>query len=90
MKMKGQSLASLQAAALAMVVLVIVITVGAQILGEIKASQTDNTTEYNTTEAGQEAMKEFSDWFTIIVLVLIAVVIISLLVRGLGGVTGGA
>jgi len=34
-------------------------------------------------------MDEFSNWFTIIVLVLIAVVIIALLIRGLGGMTSG-
>ena len=90
MKLKGLTLSNLQGAALAMVVLVIVIAVGAQILGTIRDTQTANTVERNTTEAGLDAMAEFGDWFTIIVLVLIAVVIIALLVRGLGGMTAGA
>ena len=45
---------------------------------------------YNTTVSGLEAVAEFSDWFVILVLVLIAVVIIALLVRGLSGTTMGA
>ena len=88
-KQKGLTLSSLQAAGLAMVVLVIVIAIGAQIVGEVRGTQTVNTTEYNVSDEGLGAMSEFADWFTIIVIVLIAVVIISLLVRGLGGSTTG-
>ena len=47
-------------------------------------------TAYNTTVEGLNAMSEFADWFTIIVIVLVAVVIIALLIRGLGGTTSGA
>lgn len=86
--MKGQ-LQNLGAGAMAVVVLVIVIAVGSQILGQVKATQTANTTEYNLTTSGLSAMNSFSNWFVIIVLVIIAVVIISLLVRGLGGISGG-
>jgi len=89
MRKKGMTLNALQGAGLSMVVLVIIIAVGAQILGTIQDTQTENSTEFNTTKAGLEAMDEFSNWFTIIVLVLIAVVIIALLIRGLGGMSGG-
>lgn len=88
-RMKGMTLSNLQAAGIAMVVLVVIIAIGAQILGQIQATQTENTTEYNTTGSGLTAMAQFGNWFTIIVLVLIAVVIIGLLIRGLGGVAGG-
>ena len=89
MRKKGMTLNALQSAGLSMVVLVFIIAVGAQILGTIRDTQTENSTEFNTTTAGLEAMDEFSNWFTIIVLVLIAVVIIALLIRGLGGMSGG-
>jgi len=89
MRKKGLTLSALQGAGLAMVVLVIIIAVGAQILGTIRDTQTSGSYEYNTTTAGLDAMEEFGNWFTIIVLVLIAVVIIALLIRGLGGMSGG-
>lgn len=84
-RMKGMTLTSLQGGAMALVVLVIVLAVGAQILGQIRNTETANTTEWNTTGSGLNALNTFSNWFTVIVLVIIAVVIISLLIRGLGG-----
>jgi hypothetical protein len=83
--MKGMTISSLQGGALALVVLVIVLAIGAQILGQIRNTETANSTEWNTTGSGLNALNTFSNWFTIIVLVIIAVVIISLLIRGLGG-----
>ena len=166
--MKGDiTLSSLQAAGLAIVVLVVIVSIGGQLLGEVQSgikttvnTQTDNASltsgvtaqqiggagnnpinfvglhvwnstsnvvpsgnwtlsttgifnlteanyendtltltftndhdlesiAYNTTSEGLDAMSEFSDWFTIVVIVLIAVVVIALLVRGLGGTTQG-
>lgn len=84
-RMKGMTVSSLQGGALALVVLVIVLGIGAQILGQIRNTETANSTEWNTTGSGLNALNTFSNWFTIIVLVIIAVVIISLLIRGLGG-----
>lgn len=84
-RMKGMTVSSLQGGALALVVLVIVLAIGAQILGQIRNTETTNSTEWNTTGSGLNALNTFSNWFTIIVLVIIAVVIISLLIRGLGG-----
>ena len=89
-KSKGMTVSSLQAAGLSLVVLAVVIGIGAQILGTIQDQQTENSTEYNTSAAGLDALGEFADWFTIIVIVLIAVVIIALLVRGLGGMASSA
>ena len=90
MHKKGMTISSLQAAGLSLVVLAVIIGIGAQILGTIQGTQTENTTEYNTSRAGLLAMSEFANWFTIIVIVLIAVVIIALLVRGLGGMASSA
>ena len=86
--MKG-NLAALQTSALAVVVLVIIVAVGAQILGQIRTTQTVNTTEYNVTNKGLDAMKTYGDWFTIIVIIIVAVVIIVLLTRGFGRLAGG-
>ena len=72
-------LAGLQYAAIAIVVLVIVVSIGAQILGQIQSTQSNTSTEYNVTGKGISAMSTFGDWFAIIVIVVIAVVIISLL-----------
>lgn len=88
-RMKGQTVSSLAGGAIALVVLVVVIAVGAQILGTIQDTQTVNTTEHNTTAEGLKAMDEFANWFTIIVLVIIAVVIIGLLLRGFGSISRG-
>jgi type II secretory pathway component PulF len=87
-RQKGMTLSSLQGGGLAIVVLVIIIAIGAQILGQINSTQTAGTTEKNITTAGLTAMGQFANWFTILVLVIIAVVIISLLIRGLGGLGG--
>lgn len=46
-------------------------------------------TSRNTTIEGISAVGEFGDWFTIIVIVLIAVFVIALILRGFGGVTRG-
>lgn len=89
-RQKGMTLSSLQGGGLAIVVLVIIIAIGAQILGQINATLTAGTTEKNITTAGLSAMGQFANWFTILVLVIIAVVIIALLIRGLGGLAGGA
>lgn len=86
--MKGQNVSGLQGAAIAIVVLVVIVAVGAQILGQLRDTQTVNTTEHNTTTLGLDAMAEFGNWFVIIVLVVIAVVIITLLLRGFGGLGG--
>lgn len=85
---KGIAVSGLQGAAIAIVVLVVIVAVGAQILGQLRDTQTADTVEFNTTTLGLDAMAEFGNWFVIIVLVVIAVVIITLLLRGFGGLGG--
>lgn len=86
-RMKGQAfgLNTLLGAAVLIAVLIIVISISAQILGEIRDSQDVNSTERNITGAGLDAFDDFADWFAIIVIVVIAVVIIGLLLASFGG-----
>lgn len=87
--MKGLAVSSLQAGAISLVVLVIVVAIGAEIISGVGDTTDADTVERNATDEGLDAMDEFSNWFTIIVLVIIAVVIIGLLLRGFGGVSRG-
>ncbi|OGY82266.1 MAG: hypothetical protein A3F54_00020 [Candidatus Kerfeldbacteria bacterium RIFCSPHIGHO2_12_FULL_48_17] len=82
---KGQ-LASLQSAALGMVVLIIIVAIGAQILGNIRGTQSNVSLEYNITDSGLNAFDTFADYFDVIVIILVAVVVIGLLVRSFGRV----
>ena len=50
-------------------------------------SRDDETVAYNTTQDGLAAGAEFGNWFVIIVLVIVAVFIITLLLRGFGKTT---
>lgn len=81
MKLKGQTVSGLQGSALAIVVLVITVAIGATVLSEVRDTQTAAATDYNVTSAGLDALGTYGDWFEIIVIVIIAVVIIGLLVR---------
>lgn len=65
-------------AALIIGVAVIGVSIIAQILGQIKSTQTANSAEYNLTGAGITAMGTWGNWFTIIITVVIAVIIIGL------------
>jgi len=48
--------------ALAFVVCAIVISLGAEILGQVRTEQTADTYEYNVTTEGLEGMETFGDW----------------------------
>lgn len=86
---KGQmQVSSLQGFAIGIGILVLIVAIMAQLLGQVRTTQTAATVEYNTTTQGLVAIGQFSSWFGIIILVGIAVVIIYLLRRGLGGVGG--
>jgi hypothetical protein len=78
---KGQSVSGLTALAIAMVILVIIVAVGARILDTVQQAQTANSTADNLTKKGLLGLAEFGNWFTIIVLVGIAGVIIAFVVR---------
>lgn len=65
-------------AALIIVTAIIGVSVGAQVLGQIQASQTADTAEYNITGKGLTALGQFGDWFSVVVIVVIAVIVIGL------------
>ena len=68
------------AVALALVVAVIVTSIGAQILGQISTTQTANSYEKNVTTKGQDALKNLGDWLPTIGLIVAAVVVIGIIV----------
>ena len=75
-RMKGLSLAD---GALALLVLVFIVSVGAKILMTIQGTQTANAWDYNVTGQGLSAFSTFGQWFSTIAIVIVAVVIIGLI-----------
>lgn len=73
------SLNQLLPAALVIIVAIIGVSIGAQVLGQIAASQTVDSAEYNITTAGLEGLGYFGDWWGVIVIVVIAVIVIALI-----------
>ena len=92
----GFATSSLKEAGIGVGILVIIIAVMAKVLGtlqdaNISALSTYNATDSNTwdhainiTNLGESALDTFSDWFAVIVIVLIATVVIALLTFGFG------
>lgn len=83
-KSKGQSLNALAAIGITFVVVTIVLSFGAQILGQLQADQTAGTAERNTTTYGLTALADMGSWLPTIALVVIAAVIIGIVVTFLG------
>jgi len=79
MNKKGFSLNQMLPAALVIGVAVIGISIVAQILGTIAATQTADSVENNLTDAGLTALAQWGDWFGIIIIVVIAVIVIGIL-----------
>lgn len=87
---KGSTMMDLVLASILLVVLVVAVSVGSQILDQIQDTQTVNSTAYNVTGTGLTAMGDFADWFTTIVVIIVASFIIGfLLSRFLGGLGRG-
>jgi len=53
---------SIGSLALAFVVAAIVIALGAEILGQVRSTQTADTYEYNVTSEGLEGAEVFGEW----------------------------
>jgi len=68
----------LTGSAIALVVLIIVIMIGAYISSQMGTSLTENSTAWNVTKKGETAFKTYGDWFNIVVIIIIAVAIIGL------------
>jgi len=88
-KKKGFTVGNLGSVALAFVVVVIVIGVGATILSQLQATQTSGTVAYNTTGYGLTSLSTMGQWLPLLALVIIATLIIAVVVRSFGG-GGGA
>jgi len=65
-------------AALTVVVTIIGISIGGDILDKLAQTQTENSTAWNITDKGLDATEDFADWFSIIVTVVAAVIVIGL------------
>lgn len=79
-KSKGQaSLMALVAAVIAIIMMGIVLTVGANITDEIGDTADDGSIAENVSNLTLDALNTFGDWMEIIVIVVIAAFIIALI-----------
>jgi len=76
---KGQAAGGLSASAIAIIILVITVAIGATVVANVRDTQTVNTTAYNVTTKGLDSLKTYSDFFSTIVIIVIFAVIIGLL-----------
>ena len=68
-------------------VAIIGVSILAQVIGQVKGTQTANSEEYNLTKEGLTAIAQFGSWWTVMIVVVIAVIVIGLvllLARGRG------
>lgn len=65
-----------------LVVVTVALAFGLQVLGDIKSSMTSNSAEFNATADGISGLSKLTGKLPTIGLVLAAVVIISILVKG--------
>jgi hypothetical protein len=86
---KGQALGGLSNSAIAVIMLVLVVAVGATVLQTVRDTQTENDSDYNISDTGLDAMSTYADFFNVIVVVVVFAVIIGLFalftMRGRGG-----
>jgi len=83
-KLKGFSLASLWVAGLGFVITVIVLSIGARIVSQMK-NQTTDTIAQGILDQGLTALGDLSSWLPIIALTVAGVIILMLVVRAFGG-----
>ena len=67
----------------------IVVTVGATILINVRDTNTASTASYNVANAAATGLAEYGNWFKIIVIVGVAAVILSLIFMAFGRSGGG-
>lgn len=77
---KAMGLQELLPVAVAFVVVAIAISLGADVLGNIRDGQTANSYERNATTNGLEALDELGSWLPTIALVVAAAIIIGIVV----------
>lgn len=86
-KSEGFNLAILYMSAISVVVLVVVVSIGARILQGLQngTNETTEPTAYALIGEGLTGLAEYGNWFTLIVLVTVGVVLIRLLLVGFSG-----
>jgi len=77
------TLAQVAPLAILLVVLAIVLSVGQDILGNIKAGQTTDSYAYNATAEGEKGLDKLASWQDTIGLVVAAAVVIGIVVTAL-------
>ena len=89
-KLKGQALGGLSNSAIAVLLLILVVAVGATVLQTIQGTQTTDAADYNITGQGLSALSTYGDFFSVIVVVVVFAVIIGLFaffsMRGRGAI----
>ena len=78
MKKKGQ-LQDLSRGAIAVLVFILIVSIGALILSQVQTTQTNNSIAFNTTAQGLSAIGLFGSFTSVIVLVVVAAVILALI-----------
>lgn len=81
---RGYNISFMGNAAIALIAAAITIVVGVRIMSQVQSLETVNSTAYNVSSTTVTAMSSFADWFTIIVLVIVAVIVLGFLryIRG--------
>ena len=75
--------------AIGIVVLGIVVSIGATVLINVRDTNTENDSAWNLSDAAAGGLAEYGNWFTILVIVGIAAVILSLIFLSFGRAGGG-
>ena len=70
--------------ALGIVVLGIVVSIGATVLLNVRDTGEQNTTQWNLSNDAAAELAEYGNWFTILVIVGIAAVVLSLIFLAFG------
>jgi len=83
---KGYTISDLAPLAIVFVVLAITVSMGSLVLSEVNNSvDTNEDTVYQTINDGINALADFSGWFGVLVVVVIAAIIIGIVMRYFGG-----
>ena len=75
--------------AVGIVVLGIVVSIGATVLINVRDTNTGNTTAWNLSDDAAGGLAEYGNWFTILVIVGVAAVVLSLIFMAFGRRGGG-
>jgi hypothetical protein len=74
--MRLQDLAGI---AIIFVVVAIVISIGSDVLTEVRQGEANYTVKYNTTKYGLEGLEELASWLPTIAIVVVAAVVIGII-----------